>query len=79
MQQRAWHNSALSCGTRAQTARLHELSRRCSPVARLTSIGKSVEGSDLWALEIGDKAMAHLPRPAFRYVGNMHGDEPSGR
>ena len=58
---------------------MHNLAKRCSAVVRIESVGKSVEGRDLWALELSDLSRSHLARPAFRYVGNMHGDEPSGR
>ena len=43
------------------------------------SIGKSAQGRDIWALEISDAPGTLEPEPAFKYVGNMHGDEPSGR
>lgn len=43
------------------------------------SIGKSVLGEHLWVLEISDKPGQAEPEPAFKYVANMHGDEPSGR
>jgi hypothetical protein len=43
------------------------------------SIGKSVLGQHLWVLEISDKPGKAEPEPNFKYVANMHGDEPSGR
>ncbi len=47
----------------------------------LYSIGKSVQGRDLWVLALAqthpDK---HIPlRPEAKYVGNMHGNEVAGR
>jgi len=33
----------------------------------------------LWALEISDKPGQSEPEPAVKYVGNVHGDEPTGR
>lgn len=53
--------------------------QRCSSMSRLLSIGQSVEGRTLWALEISNKAGLQEPKPSFKYVANMHGDEPSGR
>ncbi len=52
---------------------------RCSSISKMLSIGRSVEGRELWALEISNKAGLHEPKPNFKYVANMHGDEPTGR
>ncbi|CAL8464154.1 g3689 [Coccomyxa elongata] len=52
---------------------------RCSAISRLFSIGRSVEGRDLWALEISNRPGLEQAKPSFKYVANMHGDEPSGR
>eukprot|EP00882_Tetradesmus_deserticola_P011128 GHRQ01011767.1.p1 GENE.GHRQ01011767.1~~GHRQ01011767.1.p1 ORF type:complete len:333 (+),score=114.99 GHRQ01011767.1:504-1502(+) len=43
------------------------------------SIGKSVGGAELWVLEISDTPGVRDAKPHFKYVGNMHGNEPSGR
>jgi hypothetical protein len=43
------------------------------------SIGKSGKGVELWALEISDKPGVVEAEPNFKYIANMHGDEPSGR
>lgn len=51
----------------------------CSDIARLFEIGRSVEGVPIYALEISDKPGEREAEPYFRYIANMHGDEPSGR
>eukprot|EP00271_Cylindrocystis_brebissonii_P010317 TRINITY_DN26493_c0_g1_i1.p1 TRINITY_DN26493_c0_g1~~TRINITY_DN26493_c0_g1_i1.p1 ORF type:complete len:701 (-),score=87.98 TRINITY_DN26493_c0_g1_i1:16-2118(-) len=52
---------------------------RCGHIARLYSIGESVEGFPLLAVEISDRPHVEEAEPAFKFVGNMHGDEPVGR
>lgn len=49
-------------------------------LVRLHSIGKSVRGRNLWAIEIHSKVPNRtLLTPMFKYVANMHGDETLGR
>lgn len=43
------------------------------------SIGKSVNGVPLWVIEISDKPGIEEAEPAFKFIGNVHGDEPVGR
>lgn len=43
------------------------------------SVGNSVMGQHLWVLEISDKPGQPEAEPNFKYVANMHGNEPSGR
>ncbi|QQP35276.1 Carboxypeptidase Dlike [Caligus rogercresseyi] len=51
----------------------------------LSSIGKSGEGRELWALRLSsglkdrDDSPRALRRPMFKYVANMHGNEALGR
>eukprot|EP00007_Cunea_sp_BSH-02190019_P003017 CAMPEP_0174234774 /NCGR_PEP_ID=MMETSP0417-20130205/4433_1 /TAXON_ID=242541 /ORGANISM="Mayorella sp, Strain BSH-02190019" /LENGTH=574 /DNA_ID=CAMNT_0015313185 /DNA_START=75 /DNA_END=1799 /DNA_ORIENTATION=- len=61
------------------TSALQELASQHSQVARLTSVGNSVQGRKLWALEISRNPGVREPEPYFKYVGNMHGDEVVGR
>eukprot|EP00887_Chlorella_sp_A99_P003980 scaffold11.g3980.t1 len=65
--------------------RLQDYARRCSAIARLSTIGKSVEGRragahlPIWALELSDKPGTAEAEPHIKYIGNVHGDEPTGR
>ncbi|KAL3845874.1 hypothetical protein ACJIZ3_003277 [Penstemon smallii] len=45
----------------------------------MISIGKSVLGVPLWVMEISDKPGEEEAEPAFKFIGNVHGDEPVGR
>ena len=54
---------------------------RCGSISRLQTHGASASGLPLNVLIVGSGAgqTALQAKPAFRYVGNMHGDEPTGR
>ncbi|KAL0361835.1 UNVERIFIED_CONTAM: Carboxypeptidase SOL1, partial [Sesamum radiatum] len=58
---------------------MKELNGRCSNISRIYSIGTSVLGSPLWVMEISDKPGHDEAEPAFKFIGNVHGDEPVGR
>lgn len=59
---------------------LHNISRTYPNFAELYSVGKSVQGRDLWVL-----AVTRFPKqevilkPQVKYVANMHGNEALGR
>ncbi|TYK04501.1 carboxypeptidase SOL1 isoform X1 [Cucumis melo var. makuwa] len=53
--------------------------KKCSQISRIYSIGDSVQGFPLWVMEISDKPGQEEAKPAFKYIGNVHGDEPVGR
>ncbi|KIZ04213.1 hypothetical protein MNEG_3740 [Monoraphidium neglectum] len=58
---------------------IDEFVDKCSSISRKFSIGKSVQGLDLWGIELSDKPGVEEAEPKFKYIANMHGDEPSGR
>lgn len=49
-------------------------------LTKLHDVGQSVEGRTLWALQVTDNVNEQeAGEPMFKYVGNMHGNEPVGR
>jgi hypothetical protein len=46
---------------------------------KLFSIGKSVNGKDLWVMKISDNVETDEVEPEFKYISSMHGDEITGR
>ena len=56
-----------------------QFSRRCSSIAKLHELGRTVEGRPILSLELSKAAGRQDGKPHFKYVGNVHGDEPTGR
>lgn len=57
-----------------------KLAEHFPTLAKVHSIGKSVEGRDLLVLEISENVGERkLGEPMVKYVANMHGDESVGR
>lgn len=61
------------------TAKLQEFAAKYPNIVKLTSIGKSVQGRDLWMLKISDNVNTDEVEPEFKYISSMHGDEITGR
>lgn len=47
-------------------------------IARLVSLGQSVQGRELWAIQISDEPEVEEDEPEFAYISTMHGDEVVG-
>lgn len=63
------------------TSLLQEIHRKYPDICRLYTIGKSVQGRELWVMKISKYANTEPPIgvPNVKYVANMHGNEAVGR
>uniref|UniRef100_A0A2C9JVY0 Peptidase M14 domain-containing protein n=1 Tax=Biomphalaria glabrata TaxID=6526 RepID=A0A2C9JVY0_BIOGL len=59
---------------------LRLLNKKYPNMTKVYSIGKSVQGRELWVLAIGKHVASPVPLiPNVRYIGNIHGNEVVGR
>lgn len=62
---------------------LHNLTLEFPTLTRLYSIGQSVQGRELYVIQLGSNAPENRTRPLgmpmFKYVANIHGNEVVGR
>ncbi|XP_007423460.1 carboxypeptidase M [Python bivittatus] len=66
--------------TKELEAFLKDVHKKHPDITHLYSIGKSVQGRDLWVLALGRSPTQHKTGiPEFKYVGNMHGNVAVGR
>jgi len=54
---------------------LHQLAGANAQIARVTSIGKSLEGRELWAIKISDNVAQDEPESTVVFVGGHHARE----
>ncbi len=60
-------------------AKLKKIAKDFPKITKLFSIGKSVQGRDLWVIKISDNVEVDENEPEFKYISSMHGDEIVGR
>lgn len=59
---------------------LRMTSSRYPSLTALYSIGKSVQGRDLWVMVVSSSPYEHMiGKPDVKYVANVHGNEAVGR
>ncbi|XP_061682787.1 carboxypeptidase D [Syngnathoides biaculeatus] len=62
------------------TGRLRSYAEKYAHIANLSSVGRSVQGRELWVMRITKDPHVESPgKPRFKYIGNMHGDETVSR
>lgn len=62
----------------ALTAFLQDCTNSHPDLCRLTSIGRSVQNRELWAMKLTAQPDLELGKPRVRLAGTIHGDEPLG-
>ena len=61
------------------TAELQQIAADHPGITRLVSIGKSVQGRDLWMMKVSKNPDIEEDEPEVRYIAAMHGDEVVGK
>lgn len=61
------------------TSELQSIAAAYPNLTRLVSIGKSVQGRDLWVMKITDNPGIEEDEPEVGYIAAMHGDEVVGK
>lgn len=53
-----------------------KLTRQCSDIMRLYSVGRTVENRPLYVMEISEFPGKYQPlKPSVKYIGSIHGNE----
>src|SRR5437016_6138371 len=77
-----WTKFSTSYPKYNETTRIiQEMEKIFPKIVKIYSIGKSVNGLELWVLNIAENVNKQRPllRPMVKIVANMHGDETVGR
>jgi len=61
------------------TSELQAIAASHPEITRLTTIGQSVQGRELWMMKISDNAGLDEDEPEAAYISSMHGDEVVGK
>lgn len=74
------HKKALDYPTFSQMEKkLKQLAKQYPQIAKLSSVGTSVDGRSLYVMKISDNVSVDEIEPEFKYISSMHGDEITGR
>ncbi|MBL7032864.1 MAG: hypothetical protein ISR91_01855 [Candidatus Delongbacteria bacterium] len=60
------------------TGYLQDLHDTFPDITQLFSIGQTVQGRELWVLQITDNPTIEENEPEFKYISTIHGNEPVG-